>query len=229
MSAHAAGSRPLAPLGVLLAGGLSRRYGEPKAFARVAGTRIVDRVLAALRAVSDEIGVVANDSATYATLGLPIRADERPGEGVLGGIHTAIGWASERGRNGALVVACDMPFLHAGLLRDIVDHVVEEETDLVVPESRGPRGVEPLCAWYGPACRAAIEAQLLREDRRVIGFWRDVRTRRVPLERVLRHGDPERLFMNVNTREDRLVAEELAGAPPSDSATARPWPRSEAS
>lgn len=212
MSSSPTTTPALAPLGALLAGGLSRRYGKPKAFARVAGARIIDRALAALGEVVRDVVVVANDTNAYRGLGPPVRGDERAGNGVLGGIHAALGWSVERGRDGALVVACDMPFLDPGLLRAIVARAGVGDADLVAPRSRGPRGVEPLCAWYGAACRPAIEAQLLREDRRVIGFWPDVRVARLPLERVLEHGEPDRIFLNVNTPEDRERAEALASA-----------------
>ena len=48
--------------GVLLAGGAARRLGGlPKGLARIDGERIADRVLAALRASTDQVLVVAND------------------------------------------------------------------------------------------------------------------------------------------------------------------------
>ena len=79
--------------------------------------------------------------------------------------------------------------------------------DAVLPESTGPRGVEPLCAWYSTVCIAAIESGVARGDAPLIGFHQDIRVRRLPLERVRALGDPATLFQNLNTPADRVAAE----------------------
>ena len=198
-------------LGVIMAGGRNTRYGAHKALAEVGGERILDRVRAALATVAPEIVLVANEPEVYAVAGLPLRGDVRPGAGVLGGILTALVWARERGRSGALIVACDMPFVPATLLRDLVaGSAAHPAADVVAPESGGRRGVEPLCAWYGTGCIGAVERALDRGERRVVAFFDEVKVERIPLEDVRRHGDPAVLFLNVNTPEERERAERLA-------------------
>ncbi|HEX2080425.1 MAG TPA: molybdenum cofactor guanylyltransferase, partial [Longimicrobium sp.] len=152
--------RPHPPLGVILAGGASRRFGAPKALARAGRRRIIDRVCDALSAAVPEVVISANDPALFADLDLPTRADEIRGQGALGGIHTALRWAAERGRSGALVVACDMPWITAELLRTIAERAASSEADAVVPESGGRRGVEPLCAWYSVRCLPHVERMI---------------------------------------------------------------------
>ena len=78
-----------------------------------------------------------------------------------------------------------------------------------MPESDSRRGVEPLCAGYGPACGPAIRAALERGDARAVGFHDAVRVARVAREAVLQYGDPAVLFFNVNTPEDLRRAEAL--------------------
>ncbi len=198
-------------LGVLLAGGANRRYaGEPKALETVAGETIAARAIRALRGASDRVVTVANDAATFAALGLEIRPDERQGQGALGGIHTAVRWADDVGARGALVVACDMPFVPAELLLALLSET--DDADVVAPTSRSRRGLEPLCAFYTTRCQKPIETALDRGDRRVISFFPDVRVHAMPLERVRRFGDPDVLFLNVNTPEERQRADELARA-----------------
>ena len=72
----------------------------------------------------------------------------------------------------------------------------------MLPESGGPRGMEPLCAVYGPACAPAIERRHAAGDHRAIAFHDDVRVGTLPLAHVALLGDPARLFFNVNTPED---------------------------
>mgnify|MGYP001954441082 FL=1 len=197
------------PFGAILAGGRNARYGGTKALATVGGARIIDRVVQALRTVTPDLILIANDADEYASVGLPMRPDARPGLGALGGIYTALLWAREAGRPGILAVACDMPFLDARLLQRLAEGAARG-ADVVVPESGGPRGVEPLCAYYSTRCIAAIEARLEHGDVHVIGFYDDVAAERIPLDEVRVYGDPQVLFLNVNTREERERAEALA-------------------
>jgi molybdopterin-guanine dinucleotide biosynthesis protein len=209
-------SPPATPFGAILAGGESRRYGSPKALATVGGTRIIDRVVSVLGRVAPDLVLLANEPDLFADLDLPARPDVRPGLGALGGIHTALLWAREAGRPGVLAVACDMPFPCERLLVRLRDEAfgppgARDRPDLVIPESRGRRGVEPLFAAYGVGCLPAIEERLERDDRRMIGFHEDVLALRIPVADVEALCDPERAFLNVNTPEERERAERLAG------------------
>jgi len=195
-------------VGAILAGGASRRFGSPKALARVDGARIIDRVSTALREAVDEMVLIANDAALFADQGLPTRGDRVPGLGPLAGIDAALRWAAERGASGALCVSCDLPFASAALLREIAAR--GDSTHAVVPESSRGHGMEPLCAWYPAAALPAVELALASSDRSLRALLASIDTERVPLEVVRRFGDPEVLFFNVNTREELERAQQLA-------------------
>ena len=98
-----------------------------------------------------------------------------------------------------------MPFVDEGLLRALTTG--SAGWDAFLPESDGRRGVEPLCAVYGPACRVAIERRLDAGDFKAIAFHGDVRVGILPLQDVRRFGSPDELFFNVNTPEDLDRAE----------------------
>lgn len=188
-------------VGVILAGGGATRFGgQPKGLQVVEGVRIIDRVADALRGAADELLLVANDPSADAWLpGVRIAADVRRGDGALGGLHAAL---SHAGGHAVLVVAWDMPFASDGLLRALRT-VGEQGFDAVVPESEtSGRGVEPLCAWYGPACLPAIERCLDAGDRRVVSFFEQVRVAHLPAAEVSQFGDPARIFFNVNRPDD---------------------------
>lgn len=197
------------PLGVILAGGRNRRFGgRPKALEEVAGRRIIERVADALRMVCTDVVVIANDPATYAEIDFAMRPDSREAAGPVGGVREAVAWAQERGMPGALVVACDMPFVPTGLLDALWR--ASEGADGAVPESGGPRGVEPLCAAYRTSSLGAIERALERDDLRVVGFFEDADVRRVSPDEVALHGDAERMFFNVNTADELALARAMA-------------------
>ncbi len=194
--------------GFVLAGGANRRYGSHKALARIGGRTILDRTLEALAPIVNWIGIVANEPEPYADCGLPVRPDLLPGRGVLGGILTAVHWASELGMNAAIVTGCDMPFLPSPLIGRIARDA--DRNLVVLPASDGPRGFEPLCAGYGTGTAGAIESALDRGDRAIVSFFRDVEIRIVELDEVRSFGDPHRMFLNVNRLEDRQRAERMA-------------------
>jgi molybdopterin-guanine dinucleotide biosynthesis protein A len=169
---------------------------------RVRGRRIIDRVRAALEPAVDDLLLVANDPGGAAWLpGVRCEGDVLRDVGSVAGIHAAL----VHGRGPVIVVAWDMPFVPTALFRALRE--TGDAADAAVPESDSRRGVEPLCAYYAPACIAAIEARVAAGDRRVVAFYDDVRVERIPAERVSAFGDPAVLFMNVNTPEERVLAE----------------------
>jgi molybdopterin-guanine dinucleotide biosynthesis protein A len=194
-------------LGVVLAGGRSLRYGSDKAFADLGGFSLARRAIRALEVAAGRVVLVANDVERHAPTGLPVRPDLIPGIGPLGGLHTAVAWAAEERFRGVVVLATDMPFVPASLLKELTGEL--DPGVAVVPASRGPRGFEPLCAAYDVGCLPAIEAAIERGDRAVVSFFPDVAVRLVDLAAVSSHGDPDTIFFNVNRPEDHLRADEL--------------------
>ncbi len=192
--------------GVILAGGEASRYGgAPKGLERVGGRRIIDRVVDALSAVTDSLMLVANDAAADGWLpGVRRVEDVHRGAGGLGGIHAALSHAG----SAVLVVAWDMPFVPAELLAELRREGETPGADAAVPESDSRRGLEPLCAYYGPRCLAAVESRLARGERKVIAFFEDITVRRIPATTVARFGDPSIIFMNINTPAELALAEE---------------------
>lgn len=192
--------------GVVLAGGAARRHGgQPKGLLEVGGRRVVDRVVDAVAAATGKPPLLVANAPDAASWRIDLRTipDVRPGAGSLGGIYTAV----TAGPEPVLCVAWDMPFLSAGLLRALV--LGAEGFDVFLPASVGPRGIEPLCAVYGPRCGPAIERQFALGDLRAIGFHAQVRVGTLPLDQVRTFGDPEVLFFNVNEPGDLVRARDL--------------------
>ena len=194
-------------LGVILAGGRSRRFGSDKAFANLGGVSLVRRAARSLDPAAGRVVVVANDVEMHELEGVSVRPDLIRGVGPLGGLHTAVSWAAEEDFRSVIVLATDMPFVPPRLLQALAGRLGPGVA--VVPESRGPRGFEPLCAAYDVACLSAIEAAIERGDRAVVSFFADVDVRYLDLAVVSSHGDPDAIFFNVNRPEDRRRAEEL--------------------
>ena len=182
----------------ILAGGRARRYGgADKAALPVGGARIIDRQLAALSGVAEDIRIVANDPARYAALGLRVIPDAIADVGPLGGIYSAL---LDARHDPVIVLACDLPFVTAALLERLLsERGSGEEIDAVVP--RSARGLEPLCAVYHRRCAAAAKARIDRGALHVAGWLDDLKVRVVGPD-TLAPFDAGALFTNVNTPHD---------------------------
>jgi len=95
----------------ILAGGQATRFGgRDKSALLVDGRAILDRQIAALAPLTDDLMVVGDrEVAPRATL-LRAIPDAVPGCGPLGGLHAALTAARS---DVVLLVACDMPYLSA--------------------------------------------------------------------------------------------------------------------
>jgi molybdopterin-guanine dinucleotide biosynthesis protein A len=190
---------------ILAGGGATRFGGKPKGLEVVGGERILDRLVRTMtRSLGEPPLLVANspDAHTWRT-DLRVTRDLRPGLGSLGGIYTAVAAAPAP----VVCVAWDMPFVTAALVRALADGLARH--DAVLPESDGRRGVEPLCAAYGPACLEPIAERLDAGDLRAISFHPRISVGILPLAEVRAYGDPAFLFFNVNTADDLARADEL--------------------
>jgi molybdopterin-guanine dinucleotide biosynthesis protein A len=189
----------------VIAGGQASRYsGAAKGLLEVGGRRILDRVVDSLERATGRLPILVANAPEAARWrpDLAVVPDVLPGQGALGGILTAVETAGS-----VLCVAWDMPFVPADLLAALGARLAG--ADAALPESGSRRGLEPLCAAYGPACGPAIRAAVARGDARAIAFHGDVRVARLPQATVLQYGDPAVLFFNVNTPDDLARADQL--------------------
>lgn len=194
---------PLAIAGAVLAGGQSRRLGQDKALLMLDGSTLLERALAILRSVAREVLVIGPPERAALAGGARVVPDAFPGAGPLGAIATAL-QASEADR--VVLVACDMPFLSASLLRYLVS--CSEGYDVTIPRTQG--FTEQMHAVYHRSCLSAVTEQLAAGDLKIDRFFPGVRVRYVD-EPELRAIDPDlRSLWNVNTPEDWAEAQRLA-------------------
>jgi FdhD protein len=200
--------------GVILAGGASRRMGCDKSLLPLAGARFIERIFRQMSALFDEVLIVTNSPDLYD--GLPCRKvpDLYPQKGSLAGIHSGLSHART---DKIFVVACDMPFLSAEVIRRLCERGGEGE--VIIPRSE--RGVEPLHALYNTRCLPAVEEMLDAGEKKIVRFFPRVQVCVMP-PTAFADCDPDgRSFRNINTpqeyfalrdgaREERLAGTELA-------------------
>jgi molybdenum cofactor guanylyltransferase len=201
----------------VLAGGQSRRMGQDKALMDVEGRALIEYVLDAARSVSSDTLIIASDRPEYTQFGCRVVPDKFPQSGSLGGIYTAV---MESAEPYCLVLACDMPFVNSDLLKFMAS--LERNYDLLVPslaaersDQGGGETLETLHAIYSKSCISAMERQLNAGVFKIIGFFSEVRVRKLAEDDV-RTYDPNLLsFFNTNTPEEfRWARERLAAGTP---------------
>ena len=192
----------------MLAGGKSCRFGGPKVLAPLSGAPMASWGLSVLEAAGLAVGLISDEEGVEAALALPARPDLEAGLGPIGGLWTALQWASERGDDGVLLLGCDMPLVNEALVRAILDW--DDAAPAVVPV--GSEGPEPLCALYRSTCAPEVERRLHSDDRSLRGLAKALGAAFIGEDAVARVADAQTTFLNVNTVGERDRAEALLEA-----------------
>lgn len=180
----------------IIAGGRSTRFGgRDKSRLNIGGQSIISRQAAVLQPLTDDLFIVASQVERFTDTPWRVYPDVLPGTGVAGAILTALESTSA---DRVLVVACDLPFLDAGLMRRLLDLAAGADGAWV----ETPAGAEPLLACYrrhaAPRIRAAIDAGRLK----AADLAQVLTLRTVGLAELGTFGDPARLLANINSPED---------------------------
>jgi molybdopterin-guanine dinucleotide biosynthesis protein A len=192
-------TEPQAPyehvVGVILAGGLSTRYGRNKAFLQINGVRLIERIAEQMKRIFARVILVTNQKTDFEYMKLPLVDDLVKGLGPIGGIYTGLSAISEQA---GFFVACDMPLLHKGLIRYMVD--IMDAYQAVVP-SVG-KWVEPMHAVYTRSCLTTIKGLIDENRYQVRLFYDQVSVRYVKEDEIRRFCCPQEAFLNINTPEE---------------------------
>jgi len=195
---------------IVLAGGASRRLGQDKRRLRLwgeAGPTLLERTVALVSALCAEVIVVLNDPVAWPMLPARLVPDPLPGAGPLAALESGLAaTAHER----AVVVAADMPFLNATLLRAMLAHPQEGALALpAAPSQRNPLGVEPLHAIYRATCRAPIREAIAHGETRLTAFYPAICWATLAPEVWRRYDPASRSAFSINTPEDLAVTLQL--------------------
>lgn len=191
-------------LGVVLAGGQSRRMGAvDKTLMPLCGIPMVKRVLDRIRPQVDDVIINSNaDAAHFSAFGAAVLGDVVPGyAGPLAGVLTALEHADAHGFQSVCSVAADTPFFPA----DFVMRLKEKpDQDIVLASYDGFR--QPTFGLWSVELINPLRDFLTQGDeRKIMRFVQQHNWARVEFDSYQDDGsDP---FFNVNTPEDMKLAE----------------------
>ncbi|GAA6759755.1 molybdenum cofactor guanylyltransferase [Thermus oshimai] len=180
--------------GAVLAGGLSKRFGEDKALYPYRGKPLLLWVLESLSGAGERF-IVANRP--YEGFGVPVYPDLLPGGDSLSGLHTALvqarfPWVA--------VAATDLPFLTRAYWDYLYERALASPHPVVVPVN--PEGhLEPLMALYHKDCLPQVERQLREGDFLLRRVMEALGATYLPAEEVVARFGRE-VFLNANRKEE---------------------------
>ncbi len=200
-------------IGLILAGGLARRFGGGKALAHLQGKPLILWVKEALEPFCNEIWLSLR-SPGQPEVSLKTHFERTiwdlfPGQGPLSGLLSALKGLSPK--EILLAATCDQPLLQPRLLQKLIAAFLEGSywVGFCLNQKGAP---EPFPGLYHPEVKDSLERYLLSGRRSVRGWLEEL-----PSEKILGFSfeswyplDNQALsFLNVNFREDLSQLERL--------------------
>ena len=202
---------PSAPIGgVVLCGGQSRRMGESKAWLDFQGEPMLVRVVRQLLTVVGPCVVVRAPQQALPALppGVAVLDDPIADRGPLQGIARGLEALAPQCRM-AFVASTDMPFIHPGFIKRLVE-LSADRYDIVVPRTGGY--AHPLAALYATALYKQANTLLADDKRRPVFLFDEATTLHADADlllqdETLRTADPGLdSLRNLNPPEDARAA-----------------------
>lgn len=181
--------------GVILAGGMSRRFGTPKAFAEKDGIPFYQHSIAALNPFVTSVLIVTNPKLQHLFQqedeGITVvnDLDNYRGQGPLAGIYTAMETSSSEWY---MVIPVDVPFMETWVIEALV-HSIDTNVDAIIPVVSGK--MQPLISIFRHSLKEVIKSQLDNGERAVDQLLKKCKVSYVPM-------DSEKAFININHQSD---------------------------
>ncbi len=196
-------------LGVILAGGRSRRFGGgDKGLADFDGQSILSRVIARFQPQVGQLVLNVNgDAGRFAEFGLEAIADEESPElGPLSGVLAAMDWAAQHKSDCATVatVSSDVPFLPSDLVARLD---ANRHNGIAIATSAGRR--HPTIGLWPISVRRAIADALQRRALSVDRLASELNAVAVVFPMRDIQGVQVDPFFNINTQDDLAAARSL--------------------
>lgn len=189
---------------IILAGGESKRFGEPKALLKFDDKLIVEIIVNKLQEFFSEIIIVTDDTEPLRHLPVILTEDILADckKSSLRGLHAGLKTSTSAYN---FVIACDMPFVNLLLIKYM--HSIIPECDAVIP--RVGEYLQPLYAFYHKECVDTIEKCLLAGKFKIIDLYRILKIRYIEKEDIQRIDPEQKAFFNINTDVDFEIARKM--------------------
>ena len=192
-------------LGVVLAGGKSRRFGQDKSQVKLHDKLLINYILGEIIDVFQETLIIANDSIDYMQSDkIAITKDFKSNLGPLGGVLTAMKWIKENNKSYKWISTfpSDTPFFTKKELNYFYENIKKNDSKLFFIKNKDTR--HNIFGLWSLDLINQLEKDLLKGERKVEVWADSIGVNTVNVE--YKKPDP---FFNINTKEDLKKAIEI--------------------
>ena len=190
-------------LGVVLAGGKSKRFGEDKSTIKLNGKTLIEHTLDKIKSKLNKIIIVSNDKVlkNYTTINDCIDSQLGPLVGVL----SAMKWIKDNNYsyNWIITFPCDTPFFNISIIDKFVE--VSKLNDSLLYFAKSEEKRHNIFGLWSLKLIETLEMDIVKNNHRKVEKWADkigVKTINISYKEV----DP---FFNINTKEDLKEAKKI--------------------
>ena len=185
-------------LGVVLAGGKSRRFGRDKSQVKLKNILLIDYILKEIVDEFKETLIVANEEIDFMkSKNISVTKDYKSGLGPLGGVLTAMKWIKENNKNYEWISTfpSDTPFFRKDELKYFFKNINMNESKLFFIKSNKTR--HNIFGLWSLDLINKLEDDILKGERKVEVWANSIGVKTVDINN--KKPDP---FFNINTKED---------------------------
>ncbi|MEX2948580.1 molybdenum cofactor guanylyltransferase MobA [Staphylococcus warneri] len=188
---------------IILAGGESRRFGRPKAFAKVEGQMFYQRIIKVLESTNmfNDIVISTNNQLKnqFDHSNVVVDTEEHKGKGPLAGILTAMQQYPDKEL--FFVVSVDTPMISERAINQLyqfmVSHLIDDQIDIVTVKAEG-RFI-PTIGFYSPKTKVVIEDILESDDFSFKQLYNQMNIDWIKVEDIKA---PSYWYYNINSQQD---------------------------
>jgi len=179
-------------VGIVLAGGKSKRMGKDKSLLDFYGKTLLQRIIDEQKKLLDEVYVIGKGTENFTdAIGIYDKIEDK---GPFGGLYTA---QSEIKSDWYLISPCDMPFLSHAELREILTEYKNSDYDAIIAESE--KGYEPLVAIYSSNIFPLMQKNMKNGNYAVRALFNQINKKFIKFDEQIFEKD---VFFNINYPDD---------------------------
>lgn len=193
-------------LGVVLAGGQSKRFGQDKSQVQLGGKILIDYILLEILDQFNEILIISNNDIKFLNSNKITKIEDYKKDlGPLGGVLTAMKWIKKNNREYKWISTfpSDTPFFKKKYLSNFIKNIDDKKSKLFFIKSNDKR--HNIFGLWSTELLDRLEDDVTNKGERKVEIWANkVGVKTINME--FKNNDP---FFNINTKEDLEKAKEL--------------------
>ena len=195
-------------LGVILAGGQSKRMGKDKLFLELNNKKLIEHTIDKVKKYLKKVIIITNqDNEYFSKNNLTTVKDCIEGQlGPLVGILTAMKWAKENLSKCSWIATfpCDTPFFPESIIKRFIEESEKKESLILCASSHGRK--HNIFGLWSLDLYDKLKDDLINKKVRKVQDWTE-KNKIKNLEFEFKDYDP---FFNINTKEDLEFAKKLS-------------------